>query len=103
MDPVTFTQAGPRELQSLWNGAVQDSAASTGPSHTSPIFDTPFVESTVFQLGNQVIEDNGGIMDPSAIIRSQVQMLTAEMSWIFTAQLANKASSGIQTLFNNQV
>ena len=42
-------------------------------------------------------------MDPSAIIRSQVQMLTAEMSWIFTAQLANKASSGIQTLFNNQV
>lgn len=103
MDPVSFTQATP---PSLWKGeSVAPLSSAEIPVSSSPIFQMPFVEgqNTVFEIGNQTIAANGGVTDPAALIRAQVQVLAAEMSWIFTAQIANKASSGVQTLFNNQV
>jgi hypothetical protein len=104
MDPVSLSVNSSGSLPSVWNLSDVEKVAPTAQEKAGmSIFDGPFNQPDVFRAGNQAIEMNGGVMDPSALLRSQVQVLSAEMSWIFTAQLANKASSGVQTLFNNQV
>ncbi len=49
------------------------------------------------------LQKKGGPSDPLAMFNLQAQMIETTLNWSLYGQMASKAVSGIQSLFNNQV
>jgi len=50
-----------------------------------------------------IVEASGGTSNPMALLAAQTKLIEVEMTWLFASQVTSKVSSGLQTLFNNQV
>lgn len=49
------------------------------------------------------LQAKGGPSDPLAMLKFQAQLVETTLNWTLYGQMASKAVSGIQSLFNNQV
>lgn len=93
----------------IWNsasaGIIDGNPVSLPPGQVDakPMLDVNFTNNDLFGITEKVIMENGGPTSPAAVLQAQMEMVSVQMSWLLTSQLASKASSGAQTLFNNSV
>ena len=59
--------------------------------------------SNLFTESGNFLQKQGGPSDPLAMFKLQEQMVEVTLNWSLYGQMASKAVSGIQSLFNNQV
>jgi hypothetical protein len=59
--------------------------------------------SNLFTESGNFLQKQGGPSDPLAMFKLQAQMVEVTLNWSLYGQMASKAVSGIQSLFNNQV
>lgn len=59
--------------------------------------------SNLFTDSINSLQEKGGPSDPVAMLKFQAQMVETTLNWSLYGQMASKAVSGIQSLFNNQV
>jgi hypothetical protein len=59
--------------------------------------------SNLFTESANFLQKKGGPSDPLAMFQLQAQMIEVTLNWSVYGQIASKAVSGIQSLFNNQV
>lgn len=59
--------------------------------------------SDVFNDSVKLLQSQGGATSPVALLAAQAQILNATLQLSMYGQIASKASSGLQTMFNNQV
>lgn len=59
--------------------------------------------SNLFTDSANFLQKKGGPSDPLAMFKLQEQMVETTLNWSLYGQMASKAVSGIQSLFNNQV
>jgi len=71
------------------------------PVSTSPSMSMD--SAHVFEDLPRYLQEVGGPSDPAAMLAAQVQVTEATLGWTLIGQMASKAVSGMQTLFNNQV
>ena len=59
--------------------------------------------SNLFTDPINALQKQGGPSDPLAMFKLQAQIIETTLNWSLYGQMASKAVSGIQSLFNNQV
>ncbi|MFI0347489.1 MAG: hypothetical protein ACH346_01770 [Chthoniobacterales bacterium] len=59
--------------------------------------------ANIFEDLPRYLQGIGGPSDATAMLGAQIQVEQATLGWTLIGQMASKAVSGIQTLFNNQV
>ena len=59
--------------------------------------------SDVFNDSVKMLQSQGGATSPAALLAAQAQIIDATLQLSMYGQIASKASSGIQSMFNNQV
>jgi len=74
------------------------------PAHGDPLtVRSELQESGLMQDVHAIVEASGGTSNPMALLAAQTKLIEVEMTWLFASQVTSKVSSGLQTLFNNQV
>ena len=71
------------------------------PVSTSPSMSMN--SANVFNDLPRYLQEIGGPTNPAAMLAAQAQVTEATLGWTLIGQMASKAVSGIQTLFNTQV
>ncbi len=59
--------------------------------------------SDVFNDSVKLLQSQGGATSPAALLAAQAQIINATLQLSMYGQIASKASSGLQTMFNNPV
>jgi hypothetical protein len=59
--------------------------------------------SNLFTDSVNFLQKKGGPSDPLAMFQLQAEIIETTLNWSLYGQMASKAVSGIQSLFNNQV
>jgi hypothetical protein len=100
-DPTTAPIHLPREASSPDRemGGGYGGGASTGHGDSSSLLNS----SDVFTDSIKLLQSQGGATSPVALLAAQAQILNATLQLSMYGQIASKASSGLQTMFNNQV
>ncbi|MFZ4115090.1 MAG: hypothetical protein ACOYK6_00025 [Chthoniobacterales bacterium] len=80
-------------------GSFQDAAASQENNGDSNYTNS----SNLFTDSVHFLQKQGGPSDPLAMFKLQAEIIETTLNWSLYGQMASKAVSGIQSLFNNQV
>lgn len=102
MDPISLSNAQAAPAEWFHVGGPPETA-EVDPK-IPPYFDTSALQGSSMMANVQgIVNEAGGVSNPMALLSAQTKLIEIEMSWLFTSQVASKVTSGMQTLFNNQV
>ena len=83
--------------------AMGPNAPVEGPPPVSNSPSMAMDSANVFDDLPRYLQQEGGATNPAAMLAAQMQITQATLGWTLIGQMASKAVSGMQTLFNNQV
>ena len=91
----------PPDIESFYTMGPDAVPPTAPPVSTAP---TMSIDSAnLFNDLPRYLSQVGGPNEPTALLAAQVQVTQASLAWQLMGQVASKAVSGIQSLFNNQV
>ncbi len=92
-DPYHFPGESAEALPSQGAEVHQEHDENFNYTNSSHLFTDPLSS----------LPKKGGLTDPLAMFKLQAEVIETTLNWSLYGQMASKAVSGIQSLFNNQV